>query len=127
MNTTYEQYVAMGLDDKTARYFAGGRRRIVAATPEKGYRVILDFDNGERRVFDCSSEFGEGSLFNRLVDESNFARVFVDECGNLAWDIDPNVDSAKNWNNRIDLCRDACYMRSVPIAESTSPSSATSA
>ena len=94
---------------------------------DKRDRVILDFDNGERRVFDCSAEFGEGSLFNSLADEANFSRVFVDECGNLAWDIDPNIDSTKNWNNRIDLCRDACYMRSVPIPESTTTSSATSA
>ena len=39
-------------------------------------------------------------------------RVFVDDGGNLAWDIDPTVDSSVVWNNRIDFCRDACYLNS---------------
>ncbi len=115
MDDTYQKYLDMGLDEAAARYFAGGRRRIVSAVAEKGYRVLLVFDNGERRMFDCTPEFTEGSLFNKLANEADFARVFVDESGNLAWDIDPSVDSSKHWNNRIDFCRDACYMKSVPV------------
>lgn len=41
--------------------------------------------------------------------------VFVDDGGNLAWDIDPKVDSSVVWNNRIDFCRDACYLDSTPV------------
>ncbi len=115
MKKTYEQYLEMGMDAQTARYFADGRRSIVSATPEKDYHVLLVFDNGERRDLDCNPEFSEGSIFNRLASENDFARLFVDENGNLAWDIDPAVDSSKNWNNRIDFCRDACYLKSTPI------------
>ncbi len=114
MRKTYEEYIEMGLDEASARYFAGGRRRVVSVVPEKGYRLNLLFDNGERRIFDCAQEFVKGSVFNRLAKEEDFARVFVDEAGNVAWDIDPAVDSSKHWENRIDFCRDACYMKSTP-------------
>ena len=29
--------------------------------------------------------------------------------------IDPKVDSSVVWNNRIDFCRDACYLNSTPV------------
>ena len=105
----------MGMDERTARYFADGRRRIVAAKPSDGYKIFLSFDNGEKRVLDCSTMFTEGSLFNKLSAAEAFNRVFVDEGGNLAWDIDPTVDSRVVWGNRIDFCRDACYLNSVSV------------
>ena len=105
----------MGMDERTARYFANGRRRIVSAEPVEPYKVLLAFDNGERRLFDCQSYLVEGSLFNRLSAPKDFRRVFVDESGNLAWDLDPAVDSSVVWNNRIDFCRDACYLNSLPV------------
>ena len=42
----------LGMDEKTARYFASGRRRIITAEPQEGYRIILTFDNGERKMLD---------------------------------------------------------------------------
>lgn len=115
MKKTYEEYLACGMNEKTARYFADGRRRIVTAIPKQGYSVLLTFDNGEKRLLDCSGHFAEGSVFNCLKESNNFNRVFVDESGNLAWDIDPTVDSRVVWNNRIDFCRDACYIDSTPV------------
>ena len=115
MKKTVAEYLAMGMDDKTARYFADGRRRIVSAKPAHGYTILLLFDNGEHRVLDCSAKFTEGSLFNKLSAPEAFNRVFVDDGGNLAWDIDPTVDSSVVWNNRIDFCRDACYLSSTPV------------
>ena len=44
----------------------------------------------------------------------NFKRVFLDEMHGAAWDIDPAVNSEEVWNNRVNLCPDACYMDSVP-------------
>ena len=76
--------------------------------------TVLSFDNGETRVLDCKRQFAEGSLFNKLAAPEAFNRVFVDEGGNLAWDIDPAVDSNVVWSNRIDFCRDACYLNSTP-------------
>jgi len=116
MRKTVAEYLAMGMDEKTARYFAAGRRRVVAARPQAGYRVSLTFDNGEVRLLDCSDAMTEGSIFRKVSAPEDFARVLVDENGNLAWDIDPAIDSSKDWNNRIDFCRDACYLQSVPMS-----------
>lgn len=113
---TVEEYMASGMDERTARYFASGRRRIVSARAIEGYSVSLVFDNGEKRVLDCKDCFFPGSVFNKIAATDDFARVFVDDSGNLAWDIDANVDSNKVWNNRIDCCRDACYLKSVPAS-----------
>lgn len=115
MQKTVAEYLAMGMDEGTARYFSAGRRRIVSARPLSGYKVSLTFDNGETRLLDCSDALTEGSVFMKVSKTKDFERVFVDENGNLAWDIDPTVDSSKVWNNRIDFCRDACYLQSVPI------------
>jgi len=115
MNKTVSDYLAMGMDEKTARYFVAGRRRIVDAKPLSGYKVLLTFDNGEKRVLDCSDMLTKGSVFNKISSPEDFSRVMVDENGNLAWDINPAVDSSQVWSNRIDFCRDACYLQSVPV------------
>ena len=115
MTKTFEEYIASGMDESTARYFASGRRRIVSAEAKPNRQVEMIFDNGETRVLDCREYFIAGSVFNKLSDDADFARVFIDEVGNLAWDVDPSVDSAIHWNNRIDFCRDACYLKSVPL------------
>jgi hypothetical protein len=115
MAKSYADYIAMGMDERAARYFSMGRRRIRTAEPQEGHRIVLTFDNGERRILDCSSKLTEGSIFQKVAAPEDFNRVFVDENGNLAWDIDPTVDSAKIWNNRIDFCRDACYLESSAI------------
>ncbi|MBQ6339365.1 MAG: DUF2442 domain-containing protein [Kiritimatiellae bacterium] len=115
MTRTYADYIAMGMDEKTARYFVAGRRRICTAEPQDGHRIVLTFDNGERRMLDCSSKLSAGSILQKVAAVEDFNRVFVDENGNLAWDIDQTVDSAKVWNNRIDFCRDACYLESTAI------------
>ena len=115
MARSYTDYIAMGMDEKTARYFSSGRRRICVAEPKEGFRVVLTFDNGERRVLDCSSKLTDRSIFRKVANPEDFNRVFVDENGNLAWDIDQTVDSAKVWNNRIDFCRDACYLESSAL------------
>ena len=39
MARSYTDYIAMGMDEKTARYFSSGRRRICVAEPKEGFRV----------------------------------------------------------------------------------------
>ena len=79
---SYTDYIAMGMDEKTARYFSTGRRRICVAEPHEGYRLILTFDNGERRMLDCSTKLSKGSIFQKVAAPEDFNRVFVDENGN---------------------------------------------
>jgi len=54
-------------------------------------------------------------VFEILKDISKFKEVFIDEYGNIAWDIDKTLDSNVHWNNRIDLCKDSVYLNSKPI------------
>ena len=54
-------------------------------------------------------------VFEILKDISKFKEVFIDEYGNIAWDIDKTLDSNVHWNNRIDLCKDSVYLESKPI------------
>ncbi len=116
-----EWYLAHGVAEPAATYFANGTRRILAVTPAPGYALLLDFDNGERRRLDCTPYFTPGSAFEALRDPAAFARVFLDESGNPAWDIDPALDSFVHWDNRIDLCKDNCYLRSSPLENQEPP------
>ena len=49
-----------------------------------------------------------------LKNTKKFNEVFINDVGNIAWNIDNNIDSSTHWENEIDLCKDALYMDSVP-------------
>lgn len=115
MPNTVEYYLSKGFDRKAAEYFAGGRRTIVSAAANNDFTLTLCFDNGEKRLFDMRPLLKKGTVFEAFSDIEKFRRVYVDDAHSIAWDIDPNVDSSKVWNNKVDLCSDACYMDSVPV------------
>lgn len=114
MPNSVEYYLSKGYDRPTAEYFAAGRKRIVAVKANDDFTLTLDFDNGERRLYDCKPLLDVG-VFRKISDLSDFSRVYLDETHCVAWDIDPNVDSNVVWNNKIDLCPDSCYIDSRPI------------
>ena len=91
-------------------YFIKGSRKIKKITPNNDYTLVIAFDNGETRVYDMSRNlFG---VFEVLKDIDKFKEVFIDESGNIAWDVDKNLDSAVVWNNRS---KDSAYMESIPV------------
>lgn len=94
-------------------YFESGRKKIVKVIPNDNYSLTVHFNNDEIKVYDMSeSLFG---VFKILEDKEKFKEVFIDEYGNIAWDIDKEVDSSDHWDNRIDLCKDSIYINSVSI------------
>ena len=102
------------MPSEVKRYFENGRKEIIKVIPNEDYSLTIYFDNNEVRIYDMSeSLFG---VFEVLKDKEKFKEVFIDEYGNIAWDIDKDIDSNIYWNNRIDLCKDAVYMKSVPIS-----------
>ena len=111
-----EYYLSKGFDRSMAEYFANGRKKIVSVTPNDNFTLNLKFDNGETRLFDCNNLLKAGTVFEPFMQLSNFKRVYLDEAGCVAWDIDPNVDSNKVWNNKVDLSSDSCYIDSVPVS-----------
>ena len=116
MERSVEYYLSKGLDRKMAEYFASGRRKITGVTANDDFTLTILFDNGELRMLDMHDTLQPGTVFEPFMDIKNFRRVYVDEFHSIAWDIDPNVDSEVVWRNKVDLCPDACYVDSVPVA-----------
>lgn len=110
-------YLAKGFDRAMAEYFASGRRRLIAVSPNPDFTLTLTFDNGEIRLYDCKPHIRPNTVFASLSDLSCFNRVYLDEYHCVAWDIDPTVDSQVEWSNKVDLCPDTCYVDSRPINE----------
>lgn len=116
MSNTVEHYLSKGFDRKTAEYFANGRRKVVRVTANADFTLTIEFDNGERRLYDVRPILTKGTVFEPFMDWENFRRVYVDDACSVAWDIDPDVDSSKEWNNKVDIGADTCYIDSVPIS-----------
>ncbi len=114
MPNTVEYYLSHGFDKPMAEYFASGRKKITAVEPRTDFSLLLTFDNGERRVLDIKPMLEKGGVFTTFRDYENFKRVYLDDCNDVSWDIDPNIDSNVVWNNKVDLCPDCCYVDSIP-------------
>lgn len=116
MANTVEYYLSKGFDRKTAEYFADGRKSITGVVPNNDFTLTISFDNGEKRLYDMRPLLKKNTVFEPFMNSDSFRRVYVDDTGCIAWDIDPNVDSGKVWRNKVDLCPDGCYIDSVPVS-----------
>ena len=101
------------MPSEVADYFKHGRRKIISVTANDDFTLLITFDNKEERIYDMSENL-KGDVFKPFRVLSEFKRVYIDENGCIAWDIDPRVDSNVVWNNKVDLCPDSCYIYSVP-------------
>lgn len=115
MEKNAEYYLSKGYDQKTAEYFASGRRKIVRVVPNEDFTLTLTFDNGEKRLYNAQPLLKADTVFAPFRDWRNFRRVYLDESHCVSWDIDPEIDSGKVWSNKVDLCPDSCYVDSVPL------------
>jgi hypothetical protein len=108
-----DAYLSKGFAIQAAEYFSAGRRSVASVVPNDDFTLNLTFDNGEIRIYDVKPMIDGAASF--LADPRNFRRAYLDENGCVAWDIDPAVDSGTVWSNKIDICRDRCYLDSRPI------------
>ena len=69
--------------------------RVKSVTPEEGYLLGLEFDNGERREFDVTPYLDKG-IFKALKDPGYFSRVKA--CMGTA-----------EWPDGQDFCPDTLY------------------
>lgn len=106
-------YLSKGFDRKTAEYFATGRRKISKVKAVDNFLLHITFDNGVKKIFDCSDLPENDTVFEVLKDQTVFKRAYADENGNLAWDINPDIDSTKNWSNKIDIGADTCWLEGL--------------
>lgn len=119
MAKTVDDYLSKGLDQKTAEYFASGRKQLVGVVANDDFTLTLSFDNGEKRLYNVAPLLKKGTVFETFADIENFRRVYIDEQHCIAWDIDPTINSNEVWSNKVDLCPDGCYIDSVPVGGAT--------
>ena len=110
MTRNLEWYLSRGYNRKTAEYFLNGKRTIVDIKPNDDYSLLITFDNGEHKLFDVAPLIKKGGVFNHLKHIEVFKRVYLDEFGCPAWDIDSDINSDKVWSNKIDISADSCYI-----------------
>jgi len=68
---------------------------IVKASPLEDYKVAVEFDNGERGVFDCSRYLNR-PYWKPLNDKAFFRQVRVDY-GTLVWPDEIDVGQEDVW------------------------------
>ncbi len=77
--------------------------RLKSVSPAPDHRLLLIFDNAERRLFDMKPYLTTG-VFAQLADESLFRSVHV--C----------FDTVE-WANGADLCPEVLYAESEPVEQ----------
>lgn len=73
--------------------------RISEVTAIDGHKLMLLFDNGEHRIYDCSELLNFG-VFRELRDENYFKQVTV-------------LDGTVAWPHEQDICPDTLYLDSM--------------
>lgn len=79
------------------------RPKAIAVKPQPDYMLLVDFDNGERRLFDVKPYLA-GSWFGKLKDPSIFNSIHI---GGLSVE----------WADGQDISPDDLYYKSVPIQD----------
>ena len=60
-------------------------QRVAKVKALENYLLLLQFQNGEKRVFDCQP-FLKDRLYEKLNDADFFRSVHVDNMGVVCWD-----------------------------------------
>ena len=81
------------------------RPKAVSVVPQKEYKLLIGFDNGETRIFDVAPLI-YGSWFGRLADPELFKTVRVGK-------------HTIEWAEGQDVCPDDLYYLSVPVTTKT--------
>ena len=79
--------------------------QVARLTPQADHRLLLEFANGETRLFDLTPWLDRG-VFRALRDSPDFAQARV-------------VDGSVEWPGEIDLSYDTLYLRSLVVAPTT--------
>ncbi len=73
--------------------------RIKNVVPQKHYKLLLYFTNGEQGIYDCTNLLNHG-VFEELQDETYFNKVLV-------------LDGTIAWPDEQDICPDTLYLDSI--------------
>ena len=75
--------------------------RVASLIPKPGHRRLLNFENGETKLFDLTPWLDRG-VFRALRDSDDFALAQV-------------VDGSVEWPGDVDLSYDTLYVCSVAV------------
>lgn len=78
-------------------------KRIKDVKPLKDYKLLVEFENGEKRIKDMKPYLEKG-VFSKLKNKNIFNKVKI-AYGTICWD------------ENIDLCADSIYETSCPYKE----------
>ena len=78
--------------------------RVNKVTPAENYLLYLEFNNGEKRVFDVKP-YLQYDVFEDLKAPGIFYSAKVN-------------DGTVHWQNDTDLCPDTLYLESKPVEKS---------
>lgn len=70
-----------------------------------GYRIEVEFENGEKRVYDVKPLFSKWPVFLSLQRDGLFDRLKVDQGG-----------CGISWNDDVDLSCDELYEEGKPVS-----------
>jgi hypothetical protein len=76
--------------------------KVRVARPLPEHRLLLEFSNGEQRVFDVSPYLSRG-VFRELRNPASFAAARV-------------IAGSVEWPGAIDLSYDTLYLESTPVS-----------
>ena len=81
----------------------------VALTPEvvsftylDGFRLLITFDNGEKRVFDTEPFLHRSPMSRQLLSDDYFHKAFC-------------ADGTIEWPNGLNFCQDTFYGFGIPV------------
>lgn len=77
------------------------RPRAIHVKPQDDYRLLVTFDNGERRVYDVTPLIS-GDWYGKLRDPSFFNTVHI-------------AGLSVEWADGQDVCPDDLYYSSIPV------------
>ena len=77
-------------------------RRAVAVKAMDNYLLLVKFDNGEQKVYNCFPLL-ENSLFSDLNDINFFRTVHIDDMGVVCWDDATDINPYELYNDSENL------------------------
>ena len=72
--------------------------RAKKVVPMKNYIILIEFENGERKIYNCYPLL-QIPLFSGLKEEEFFRKVHVDEMGVVCWNDATDIAPNELYNN----------------------------
>ncbi len=77
-------------------------KRAIIVKPMKNYLILVRFDNGKDRIYNCYPLM-KMRLFSRLRDIEFFNSVHIDEMGLVCWDNATDINPYELYENSEDI------------------------